>query len=76
MDVIKVLGDLRAYKAELDRAIAIFDRLAHDRGKRGRPLLVPSARRTVSAAARKRMAAAQRKRWAVVRKSKAAKPKA
>ncbi len=75
MDVIKVLRDLRAYKAELDRAIAIFDRLAHNRGKRGRPLLVPSARRTVSAEARKRMAAAQRKRWAVVRKSKAAKPK-
>jgi len=75
MDVLKVLGDLRAYKAELDRAIAIFDRLAHDRGKRGRPLLVPSARRTVSAAARKRMAAAQRKRWAAIRKGNAAKPK-
>jgi hypothetical protein len=74
MDVIKVLEDLRAYKAELDRAIAIFDRLAHNRGKRGRPVLVPSARRTVSEAARKRMAAAQRKRWAVVRKNKAAKP--
>jgi hypothetical protein len=74
MDVLKVLGDLRAYKAELDRAIAIFDRLAHNRGKRGRPVLVPSARRTVSVAARKRMAAAQRKRWAAVRKGKPAKP--
>ena len=74
MDVLKVLGDLRTYKVELDRAIAIFDRLAHNRGKRGRPVLVPSARRTVSAAARKRMAAAQRKRWAETRKSKAAKP--
>ena len=40
---MKVLGDLREYKAELDRAIAIFDRLAHNRGKRGRPVLVPSA---------------------------------
>ena len=74
MDVIKVLEDLRAYKAELDRAIAIFDRLAHNRGKRGRPVLVPSARRTVSAEARKRMAAAQRKRWAAARKGKPAKP--
>ena len=75
MDVLKVLEDLRAYKAELDRAIAIFDRLAHNRGKRGRPVLVPSARRrTVSAEARERMAAAQRKRWAAARKG-AAKPK-
>jgi hypothetical protein len=74
MDVLKVLGDLRAYKAELDRAIAIFDRLAHNRGKRGRPVLVPSARRTVSPEARQRMAAAQRKRWAAARKSNA-KPK-
>lgn len=75
MDVLKVLGDLRAYKAELDRAIAIFDRLAHNRGKRGRPVLVPSARRRVSAAARERMAEAQRKRWAMARKGKDAKPK-
>ena len=75
MDVLKVLGDLRAYKAELDQAIAIFDRLAHNRGKRGRPLRAPSARRPVSAAARQRMAAAQRKRWAAARKSKAAKSK-
>jgi hypothetical protein len=75
MDVLKVLGDLRAYKVELDRAIAIFDRLAHNRGKRGRPVLVPSARRRmVSAEARERMAAAQRKRWAAARKG-AAKPK-
>jgi len=75
MDVLKVLGDLREYKVELDQAIAIFDRLAHNRGKRGRPIQAPSARRPVSTAARQRMAAAQRKRWAAVRKSKAAKPK-
>ena len=75
MDVLKVLGDLRAYKVQLDQAIAIFDRLAHDRGKRGRPLQVPPARRPVSAAARKRMAAAQRKRWAAARKGNTAKPK-
>ena len=72
MDILKVLGDLRAYKAELDRAIAIFDRLAHNRGKRGRPVLVPSARRPVSAVARKRMAVAQRKRWAAARKGNGA----
>jgi len=38
-------------------------------------MLVPSTRRTVSAAARKRMAVAQRKRWAAMRKGNAAKPK-
>jgi len=53
MDVVKVLTDLRAYKAQLDEAIAIFDRLAHQRGKRGRPLGVPSKRRKRWAAARK-----------------------
>lgn len=73
MDVLKVLEDLRSYKAQLDQAIAIFDRLAHNRGKRGRPVLVPSARRKVSAAARERMAAAQRKRWATRKRN--AKPK-
>ncbi len=68
MDVVKVLADLRAYKAQLDEAIAVFDRLAHQRGKRGRPIGVPSKRRAVSAEARERMAAAQRKRWAAARK--------
>ena len=37
MDVAKVLSDLRAYKAQLDEAIAIFDRLAHQRGKARTP---------------------------------------
>jgi hypothetical protein len=75
MDVAKVLTDLRAYKAQLDEAIAIFDRLAHQRGKRGRPIGTPSTRRPVSAEARERMATAQRKRWAAARKV-AAKSKA
>jgi hypothetical protein len=75
MDVAKVLADLRAYKAQLDQAIAIFDRLAHKQGKRGRPVGVPSARRPVSPEARQRMAAAQRKRWAAARKLKAVKPR-
>jgi hypothetical protein len=70
MDVAKVLLDLRAYKAQLDEAIAVFDRLAHQRGKRGRPIGMPSKRRPVSAEARQRMAAAQRKRWAAARKAK------
>jgi len=73
MDVAKVLSDLRAYQAQLDEAIAIFDRLAHQRGKRGRPIGVRSVRRPVGAEARKRMAAAQRKRWAAARKLKAVK---
>ena len=71
MDVAKVLTDLREYKAQLDRAIAIFDRLARQRGKRGRPIGSASKRRPVSAEARERMAAAQRKRWAAVRKAAA-----
>jgi hypothetical protein len=69
MDVAKVLLDLRAYKAQLDEAIAIVDRLAHQRGKRGRPIGVSSKRRPVSAEARERMAAAQKKRWAAARKA-------
>ena len=75
MDVAKVLSELRAYKAQLDEAIAIFDRLAHQRGKRGRPIGIRSARRPVSPDARKRMAIAQRKRWAAVRKQKSVKSK-
>jgi hypothetical protein len=71
LDVAKVLADLRAYKAQLDEAIAIFDRLAHQRGKRGRPIGLASKRRPVSAEARERMAAAQSKRWAAARKASA-----
>jgi hypothetical protein len=71
MDVAKVLADLRVYKAHLDEAIAIFDRLAHQRGKRGRPVGTSSKRRPVSAEARERMAAAQSKRWAAARKASA-----
>jgi hypothetical protein len=73
MDVLKVLGDLRAYKAKLDAAIAIFDRLARKRGKRGRPVKAPSARRSVSPDAGNRMAVAQSRRWAAARKKKVAK---
>ena len=71
MDVAKVLADLRAYKVQLDEAIAIFDRLAHQRGKRGRPIGLTSKRRPVSAEARERMAAAQSRRWAVARRANA-----
>lgn len=76
MDVVKVLADLRVYRTQLDEAIAIFDRLARNRGKRGRPIGVQSVRRAVSPEARERMAAAQRKRWSTARKAKAAKTKA
>jgi hypothetical protein len=67
MDVLKVLRDLRAYKTQLDQAIVVFDRLARNRGKRGRPVGKESARRPISPEARKRMAAAQRKRLADAR---------
>jgi hypothetical protein len=67
MDILKVLQDLRVYKSQLDEAIAIFDQLARNRGKRGRPVRKASARRPVSHEGRKRMAAAQRKRWAAAR---------
>jgi hypothetical protein len=76
MNIPKVIADLRQYKAQLERAIAALDRLAHKRGdKRGRPPKAmaeagkPRARK-FSAATRMRMAAAQRKRWAAQRKSK------
>ena len=43
MDILKVLVELRAYKAQLDEAIAVLDRLARRRGeKRGRPLQMPA----------------------------------
>jgi hypothetical protein len=67
MDVLKVLEDLRVYKTQLDDAIAVFDRLARARGKRGRPVRQESTRRPVNQEARKRMAAAQRKRSASAR---------
>jgi hypothetical protein len=73
MEVIKVIAELRSYKAELDEAITVFDRLAHRRGeKRGRPLgsSLSAGKRKVSAETRKRMAMAQRKRWAGAKKKK------
>jgi len=75
MDVVKVIEDLRAYRAQIEEAIAALEGLARRRGKRrGRPpkwlSSRPQARKRVfSDATRKRMAAAQRKRWAA-RKAK------
>ena len=58
MDVVKLLAELKAYKAGLDEAIAALERLAGDRGGAGK------AKRAFSEATRKKMAQAQRKRWA------------
>ena len=69
--LLKFCQDLRAYKAQLDEAIAIFDRLGSPAGQARAPVGVPSKRRPVSAEARERMAAAQRKRWAAARKASA-----
>jgi hypothetical protein len=79
MDILKMLGDLRAEREQIEQAIMAIERLAAGtRGKRrGRPpawmskateevveTATFSTKRTMSAAARKRMADAQKKRWA------------
>lgn len=76
MDVTKVIADLKAYRAQIDEAIAALEGLARRRGKgRGRPpkwLSDPASTtaHTMSDATRKKMATAQRKRWAKYRKAK------
>jgi len=63
MDINAILQNLRAERAQLDRAIATLEALTKSSLPRrpGRPILV--RRRTLSAGARARIAAAQRKRW-------------
>ena len=74
MNVVKVIEELRAYRAQIEEAITALESLARRRGKRrGRPpkwlASQPRKRREFSAATKKKMAAAQRKRWALVRKT-------
>jgi hypothetical protein len=70
MDVVKVIEDLRDYRAQIEEAIAALETLARRRGKRrGRPpkwlaRQPVGTKRVFSEATRKKMAAAQRKRWA------------
>lgn len=63
MDVVKLLAELKDYKAGLDEAIAALERLAGERG-------TGKTKRAFSAATRKKMAQAQRKRWAKKRGAK------
>ncbi len=58
MDVVKLLAELKAYKAGLDEAIAALERLSEGRVEAGK------TKRAFSEATRKKMAQAQRKRWA------------
>jgi hypothetical protein len=74
MDILKVIEELRAYRAQIEEAIAALENLARRRGKRrGRPPKwlstgTQATTRVMSEATRKKMAAAQRKRWAAHRK--------
>lgn len=64
-DLGAVLGQLKAERAKLDRAIAaLSDQGANSRGSR-------RGRRTLSVGARKRIAVAQRARWAKFKARKA-----
>jgi hypothetical protein len=75
MDVVKVIEDLRAYRAQIEEAIAALESLARRRGKRrGRPPkwlsgTSPRKKRVFSEATRQKMAVAQRKRWKLIRKT-------
>jgi len=66
MDVVKILGELRAYKEQLEEAIATLEHLARNRSSDGR-----KPRSVRSLATRRRMALAQRKRWAAYHKNRA-----
>ena len=88
MDIMKMLGELRAEKGRLEEAILTLERLARGQGKRrGRPPKWMTAstnavskepkastgkRRKFSAETRAKMASSQKKRWAASRKETAA----
>lgn len=77
MNIEKVIGDLRAYREQIDQAIVALESLARRREKkRGRPPKwmseAPAQTRTFSEATKKKMAASQKKRWAAARKKKPA----
>ncbi len=78
MDVNKVIEDLRAYRAQIDEAIAALEGLARRREKkRGRPPKWMSDAnapvRAVSEETKKKMAVAQKRRWAASRRGKTTK---
>jgi len=73
MDIQNILGDLRAERDRIERAIAALEGLGSAR-RRGRPAgsknVAKSPRRHMSAAARKRISEMMKQRWAE-RKKKA-----
>jgi hypothetical protein len=83
MDILKMLEEMRAERAQVEEAILVLQRLASGQGKRrGRPpKWMTSAgsegtdttpkrkRKGFSAATRAKMAEAQRKRWAEKKKA-------
>ncbi|MEQ1884547.1 MAG: hypothetical protein ABL967_05750 [Bryobacteraceae bacterium] len=80
MNVLKIVEDLKIYRAQIDQAIASLEGLARRRSgaKRGRPpkwmseaKSTPSPKRVFSEATKKKMAAAQKRRWAASRKKEA-----
>jgi hypothetical protein len=64
MNLDKVITELRAEVASLDKAIGVLEGLSG-----GHPQRAARKRKPFSAAARKRTALAQRKRWAAERKN-------
>ncbi|MGO9516193.1 MAG: hypothetical protein ACLPND_04030 [Candidatus Korobacteraceae bacterium] len=73
MDIQNILGDLRAERERIERAIAALEGLGSGR-RRGRPVgsknVAKNPRRHMSAAARKRISEMMKQRWAE-RKKKA-----
>jgi len=73
MDIQNILGDLKAERERIERAIAALEGLGSHR-RRGRPVgsknVAKAPRRHMSAAARKRISEMMKQRWAE-RKKKA-----
>jgi len=68
METNRILAELNAERARLDRAIVAIEGLnSTGQPRAGRPPSVTPKRRAFSAATRARMAAAQRARWARAR---------
>ena len=63
MNINKMIEQLRAEQAAIQRALAVLENLSrgHSGGRKRKPF---------SEETRRKMAAAQRKRWAVYRKAK------
>ena len=66
MDLNKILGDLRAEKERIDRAIAALGGSVARRGRKPGTVMKPKKKRRggLTAAGRKRLSELMKKRWA------------